>query len=137
MQRHSILSPSRISTMPRAQTEARMHLEQYQRAIETSRLEKELEMLEVRQLQIKARLLQLAQSSQIKLSKTQSSQTQSSQTQSSQTQSSQTQLLPMTASAASLNQSTSNSNDELTSPSKKYPIKNFDSESYQTFQLDF
>lgn len=132
MQRHSILSPSRISTMPRAQTEARMHLEQYQRAIETSRLEKELEMLEVRQLQIKARLLQLAQSSQIKLS-----QTQSSQTQSSQAQSSQAPLSPMTASAASLTQSTSNSNDELTSSSKKYPIKNFDSESYQTFQLDF
>jgi hypothetical protein len=63
MQRRPIITPPRISTMPRAQTEARMHLERYQMAIEKSRLEKELEMLEFRQVQIHARLKQLAQQS--------------------------------------------------------------------------
>ena len=60
MNRRPIVTTPRISTMPRAQTESRLHLERYQIAIEKSRLEKELETLEFRQVEIKARLIQLA-----------------------------------------------------------------------------
>jgi hypothetical protein len=108
MKRHSILTPPRISTMPRAQTEARMHLERYQMAIEKSRLEKELETLEFRQVQIHDRLKQLAQQA---------------------------------ATTAQLQQEAASSNHpqehSAQSPPPKHPLKTFNSESYQTFLLDF
>jgi uncharacterized protein Smg (DUF494 family) len=105
MQRRPIITPPRISTMPRAQTEARMHLERYQMAIEKSRLEKELEMLEFRQVQIHARLAQLAQQA---------------------------------ATTAQLQEAAAQNTDAAVLPiHQKHPVKTFNSESYQTFLLDF
>jgi hypothetical protein len=104
MQRRPIITPPRISTMPRAQTEARMHLERYQMAIEKSRLEKELEMLEFRQIQIHARLTQLKQDA---------------------------------AATAQLQQDAAAQETKINPIAKKHPVKTFNSESYQTFLLDF
>ncbi len=104
MQRRPIITPPRISTMPRPQTEARMHLERYQMAIEKSRLDKELEMLEFRQLQIRARLEQLAEQA---------------------------------ATIAQLQQDASTPPPSALPIHKKHPVKTFNSESYQTFLLDF
>jgi hypothetical protein len=106
MHRRPIITPPRISTMPRPQTEARMHLERYQMAIEKSRLEKELEMLEFRQVQIHARLTQLAE---------QAATTAQLQDAAAQTATAAA-VLPI---------------------HQKHPIKTFNSESYQTFLLDF
>jgi uncharacterized protein Smg (DUF494 family) len=105
MQRRPIITPPRISTMPRPQTEARLHLERYQMAIEKSRLEKELEMLEFRQVQIHARLTQLAQQAAT-----------TAQLQDAAAQHTATTVLPI---------------------HQKHPVKTFNSESYQTFLLDF
>lgn len=104
MQRRPIITPPRISTMPRPQTEARMHLERYQMAIEKSRLEKELEMLEFRQLQIQARLKQIAEQA---------------------------------ATTAQLQQEAAAQDHSALPIHKKHPVKTFNSESYQTFLLDF
>lgn len=104
MQRRPIITPPRISTMPRPQTEARMHLERYQMAIEKSRLEKELEMLEFRQIQIQDRLKQLAQQAET---------------------------------TAQLQQQAASQAASPHSIPKKHPVKTFNSESYQTFLLDF
>ena len=90
--------------MPRPQTEARMHLERYQMAIEKSRLEKELETLESRQVQIHAKLAQLAQQA---------------------------------ATTAQLQQKAAEHDIENNPIQKKHPVKTFNSESYQTFLLDF
>jgi hypothetical protein len=62
MNRRPSIEFSRISTMPRAQTEARGHLDRYQIAVEKARLEKELDFLETRRGQIHRRLQQLAHS---------------------------------------------------------------------------
>ena len=107
MNRRPIVTPPRISTMPRAQTESRLHLERYQIAIEKSRLEKELETLEFRQVEIKARLIKLADQAAL-------------------TATLQENLAQQSASTSSHGTSTS-------------PIatKTFNSESYQTFTLDF
>jgi DUF438 domain-containing protein len=104
MERRPIITPSRISTMPRPQTEARMHLDRYQMAIEKSRLEKELEMLESRQIQIKERLTQIEQQSDV---------------------------------MAALQQEAIASQCSENPTHKKHPVKTFNSESYQTFALDF
>ncbi len=104
MQRRPIITPPRISTMPRPQTEARMHLERYQMAIEKSRLEKELEMLEFRQVQIQARLTQFAQQA---------------------------------VTTAQLQQEAVAQDTKNNPIQKKHPVKTFNSESYQTFLLDF
>jgi hypothetical protein len=53
---------SRISTMPRPNTEARGYLDRYQMAIEKARLEKELDVLETRRTQIHRRLQQVSHS---------------------------------------------------------------------------
>ncbi len=107
MNRRPIVTPPRISTMPRAQTESRLHLERYQIAIEKSRLEKELETLEFRQVEIKARLIKLADQAAL-------------------TATLQKNLAQQSASTSSQGASTS-------------PIatKTFNSDSYQTFTLDF
>jgi len=107
MNRRPIIMPARISTMPRAQTESRLHLERYQIAIEKSRLEKELETLEFRQVEIKARLIQLADQAAI-------------------TATLQENLAQQTVSTSS----------QGAIPSH-LAAKTFNSESYQTFQLDF
>jgi hypothetical protein len=104
MHRRPIITPPRISTMPRPQTEARLHLERYQMAIEKTRLEKELEMLEFREVQIKARL---------------------------------TQLVQQAATTAQLQQAAAEQDTQGSSIPKKHPVKTFNSESYQTFLLDF
>ncbi len=62
MNRRPSIEFSRISTMPRAQTEARGHLDRYQIAVEKARLEKELDFLETRRGQIHRRLQQLVHS---------------------------------------------------------------------------
>jgi hypothetical protein len=105
MHRRPIITPPRISTMPRPQTEARMHLERYQMAIEKSRLAKELEMLEFRQVQIHARLAQLAEQAAT-----------TAQLQDAAAQTATAAVLPI---------------------HQKHPVKTFNSESYQTFLLDF
>ena len=60
MNRRPSVDYARLSTMPRANTEARGYLDRYQMAIEKARLEKELETLEARRVQIQTRLQQLA-----------------------------------------------------------------------------
>ena len=50
---------ARLSTMPRPNTEARCYLDRYQMAIERARLEKELDTLDTRRIQIQTRLQQL------------------------------------------------------------------------------
>ena len=107
MNRRPIVMPPRISTMPRAQTESRLHLERYQIAIEKSRLEKELETLEFRQVEIKARLIKLADQAAL-------------------TATLQENLAQQSASTSSQGASTSPT-----------AIKTFNSDSYQTFTLDF
>jgi chromosome segregation ATPase len=62
MSRRPSIDYARISTMPRAQTEARGHLDRYQMAIEKARLEKELNLLEERRGQIHRRLQELSHS---------------------------------------------------------------------------
>ena len=112
MNRRPIVTTPRISTMPRAQTESRLHLERYQIAIEKSRLEKELETLEFRQVEIKARLIQLADKA----------------------------VITATLQA---NLAQENIEQKSTTTSSQEPIgdrlaaKTFNSESYQTFALDF
>ena len=59
MNRRPSVDYARLSTMPRANTEARGYLDRYQMAIEKSRLEKELKTLEARQVEIQRRLQQL------------------------------------------------------------------------------
>ena len=59
MNRRPSVDYARLSTMPRANTEARGYLDRYQMAIEKARLEKELETLEARRVQIQTRLQQL------------------------------------------------------------------------------
>ena len=107
MNRRPIVTTPRISTMPRAQTESRLHLERYQIAIEKSRLEKELEMLEFRQIDIKARLIQLADQA---------------------------------ATTAALQENVAQKNSPTSSQgpiADRLAAKTFNSESYQTFALDF
>jgi hypothetical protein len=112
MNRRPIIMPPRISTIPRAQTESRLHLERYQIAIEKSRLEKELETLEFRQVEIKARLIKLADQA---------------------------------CTIAALQENVANENSAKQNPSTSsqeaiashLPPKTFNSESYQTFLLDF
>lgn len=112
MNRRPIVTPPRISTMPRAQTESRLHLERYQIAIEKSRLEKELETLEFRQVEIKKRLIQLADQASITAA-----------------------LQENVAKEHAAKQNTSTSSQgSIASP---LPQKTFNSESYQTFILDF
>ena len=60
MNRRPSVDYARLSTMPRANTEARGYLDRYQMAIERARLEKELKTLETRQVEIQKRLQQLA-----------------------------------------------------------------------------
>ncbi len=60
MNRRPSIDYARLSTMPRPNTEARGYLDRYQMAIEKARLEKELETLEARRVQIQTRLQQLA-----------------------------------------------------------------------------
>ena len=60
MNRRPSVDYARLSTMPRANTEARGYLDRYQMAIEKARLEKELETLDTRRVQIQSRLQQLA-----------------------------------------------------------------------------
>ena len=60
MNRRPSVDYARLSTMPRANTEARGYLDRYQMAIERARLEKELKTLEARQVEIQRRLQQLA-----------------------------------------------------------------------------
>lgn len=107
MNRRPIVTTPRISTMPRAQTESRLHLERYQIAIEKSRLEKELETLEFRQVEIKARLIQLADQA---------------------------------ATTAALQENIERKNTPTSSQgpiADRSAAKTFNSESYQTFALDF
>lgn len=107
MNRRPIVTTPRISTMPRAQTESRLHLERYQIAIEKSRLEKELETLEFRQVEIKARLIQLADQAAI---------------------------------TAALQENIERKNVVTSSQgpiADRSAAKTFNSESYQTFALDF
>jgi hypothetical protein len=104
MHRRPIVTPPRISTMPRAQTEARLHLDRYQIAIEKKRLEKELETIESRQVQIRARLIQFTQEE---------------------------------VATAQLQQQVAPENSPAIPTQKKHPVKTFNSESYQTFLLDF
>ena len=59
MNRRPSVDYARLSTMPRANTQARGYLDRYQMAIEKSRLEKELKTLEARQVEIQKRLQQL------------------------------------------------------------------------------
>ena len=113
MNRRPIVTPPRISTMPRAQTESRLHLERYQIAIEKSRLEKELETLEFRQVEIKARLIKLAD-------------------QAATTATLQENLAQQ--SAAQQHTASTSSQGASTNP---IAAKIFNSESYQTFMLDF
>jgi len=112
MNRRPIIMPARISTMPRAQTESRLHLERYQIAIEKSRLEKELETLEFRQVEIKARLIQLADQAAI------------------------TATLQENLAQQNAAQQTVSTSSQGAIPSH-LAAKTFNSESYQTFQLDF
>jgi hypothetical protein len=107
MNRRPIVTPPRISTMPRAQTESRLHLERYQIAIEKSRLEKELETLEFRQIQIKARLIQLADQAAI--------------------------TATLQENLAQKNPLAPSDQGAIANPS----AKTFNTESYQTFLLDF
>ncbi len=107
MNRRPIVTPPRISTMPRAQTESRLHLERYQIAIEKSRLEKELETLEFRQVEIKARLIQLADQA--------------------------TATAALQEKAARKSAPTSSQEPIV----DRLAAKTFSSESYQTFALDF
>lgn len=112
MNRRSIVTPQRISTMPRAQTESRLHLERYQIAIEKSRLEKELETLEFRQVEIKARLIQLADQAAI--------------------------TAALQENAAQKNAAQKNTPTSSQGPiADRLAAKTFSSESYQTFLLDF
>ncbi len=112
MNRRPIITTPRISTMPRAQTESRLHLERYQISIEQSRLEKELESLEFRQVEIKTRLTQLADQASITAA---------------------LQENVAKEHAAKQNKSTSSQGAIGSYPAQK----TFNSESYQTFLLDF
>jgi hypothetical protein len=113
MNRRPITTPPRISTMPRAQTESRLHLERYQIAIEKSRLEKELETLEFRQVEIKARLIQLADQAAVTAT-----------------------LQENLAQKNAAQQQAASTSSQGAIPSH-IGAKTFNSESYQTFQLDF
>jgi hypothetical protein len=62
MNRRPAIEFARISTMPRPNTEARGYLDGYQLAIEKARLEKELDLLEIRRSQIHRRLQQVSHS---------------------------------------------------------------------------
>jgi len=114
MNRRPIVTPPRISTMPRAQTESRLHLERYQIAIEKSRLEKELETLEYRQVEIKKRLIQLADQASITAA-----------------------LQENVAKEHAAKQNASTSSSSQGAIASHLPPKTFNSESYQTFLLDF
>ena len=59
MNRRPSVDYARLSTMPRPNTEARCYLDRYQMAIERARLEKELDTLDTRRVQIQTRLQQL------------------------------------------------------------------------------
>ena len=59
MNRRPSVDYARLSTMPRPNTEARCYLDRYQMAIEKARLEKELDTLDTRRVQIQTRLQQL------------------------------------------------------------------------------
>ena len=83
MNRRPSVDYARLSTMPRANTEARGYLDRYQMAIEKARLEKELETLDTRRVQIQSRLQQLALSLGTPVSSPDASQTSTSVTPSS------------------------------------------------------
>ena len=112
MNRRPIITTPRISTMPRAQTESRLHLERYQISIEQSRLEKELESLEFRKVEIKTRLIQLADKASITAA-----------------------LQENVAKEHAVKQTASISSQEAIA--SHLAPKTFNSESYQTFSLDF